>query len=98
MEVLAVDFDNVEGILMLNASWCWKDQEQALLSLCLSLIMIVHAGDLWVVRFLHFLVKEYLTSPCLSASSRDISTYHISFKPVHMILGIGLLGHFTAVG
>ena len=77
---------------MLDASWRWEDQEQALLSSCLSLIAIVHAGDSRVVQFSHFSVKEYLTSPRLSASSGDISTYHISFEPAHTILGQACLG------
>ena len=42
--VLAVDFDNVEGIPRLNADWQWEDQEQALLIACSSLIAIVEAG------------------------------------------------------
>jgi hypothetical protein len=70
---------------VLDASWRWEDQEQALLSSCLSLIAIVHAGDSRVVQFSHF-------SPRLSASSGDISTYHISFEPAHAILGQACLG------
>jgi hypothetical protein len=44
-EVLAVDFDDSEGIPRLNADWRWEDQEQALLIACSSLIAIVKAGD-----------------------------------------------------
>jgi hypothetical protein len=44
-EVLAVDFDDVEGIPRLNSDWRWEDQEQALLIACSSLIAIVEAGD-----------------------------------------------------
>jgi len=44
-EVLAVDFDNPEGIAKLNPSWRWEDEEQALLSSCSSLITIVQSGD-----------------------------------------------------
>jgi hypothetical protein len=43
--VLAVDFDDMEGIPRLNADWRWEDQEQALLTACSSLIAIVEAGD-----------------------------------------------------
>ena len=44
-EVLAVDFDDREGTPKLNASWQWEDHEQAILSLCSSLISIVdHAA------------------------------------------------------
>ena len=40
-EVLAVDFDDKEGIAKLNPDWRWGDEEQALLSSCSSLIAIV---------------------------------------------------------
>jgi ankyrin repeat protein len=45
-EVLAVDFDNAEGIPRLNPGWQWEDQEQALLFACSSLIVIVETGDI----------------------------------------------------
>jgi hypothetical protein len=44
-EVLAVDFDDEEGIPKLNVDWQWEDQEQALLIACSSLIAIVEAKD-----------------------------------------------------
>ena len=47
-EVLAVDFDDAEGIPRLNPDWRWEDQEQGLLIACSSLIAIVEAGDVKV--------------------------------------------------
>ena len=44
-ELLAVDFDDAEGIPRLNSDWRWEDQEQALLIACSSLIAIVEAGN-----------------------------------------------------
>jgi hypothetical protein len=44
-EVLTVDFDDAEGIPRSKPNWRWDDQEQALLSACSSLIVIVRAGD-----------------------------------------------------
>ena len=44
-EVLAVDFDDAEGIPRLKSDWGWEEQELALLSACSSLIAIVKAGD-----------------------------------------------------
>jgi hypothetical protein len=44
-EVLAVDFDDPDGIPKLNTSWRLEDQEQALLSSCSSLIAIVNVED-----------------------------------------------------
>ena len=85
-EVLAVNFDDEEGIPKLNPHWRWDDQEQALLSSCSSLIAIVESGEARVVQFSHFSVKEYLTSPRLATSSGDVSRYHIDPEPAHTIL------------
>src|SRR5712672_4200728 len=85
-EVLAIDFDNAEGIPKLNPSWRWEDQERALLTSCSSLIAIVDTGSSRVVQFSHFSVKEYLTSERLATSSQDVSRYHIGLETAHMIL------------
>jgi ankyrin repeat protein len=91
-EVLAVDFDDVEGVPTLRADWRWGDQEQALLSSCSSLIAIVDAKGSRVVQFSHFSVKEFLTSPRLATSSGNISRYHIDLGPAHTILAQTCLG------
>ena len=91
-EVLAVDFDDTEGIPRLNAGWRWEHQEQALLSSCSSLIAIVNDNYSRVVQFSHFSVKEFLTSPRLATPSRDISRYHIDLEAAHTILGQACLG------
>ena len=44
-EVLAVDFDDAEGIPKLKPNWRWEDQEKALLTSCSSLITIVETED-----------------------------------------------------
>ena len=85
-EVLAVDFDDAEGMPKLNADWRWEDQEQALLIACSSLIAIVKNGDSRVVQFAHFSVKEYLTSSRLAIASGEASNYHIDLKPAHTTL------------
>jgi hypothetical protein len=85
-EVLAVDFDDAEGIPKLKPNWRWEDQEQALLTSCSSLITIVDTGDSRVVQFSHFSVKEFLTSARLATSSGDVSRYHIVLEPAHTIL------------
>jgi hypothetical protein len=66
-EVLSVDFDDAEGIPSLKPDWRWEEQELALLSACSSLIAIIEVGDLRVVQFSHFSVKEFLTSPRLAS-------------------------------
>ena len=86
-EVLAVDFDDAEGIPKLKPDWRWEDHEQALLASCSSLIAIVNTDDdSLVVQFSHFSVKEFLTSARLATSSGDISRYHIDLEPAHTIL------------
>ena len=85
-EVLAVDFDDAEGMPKLNADWRWEDKEQALLIACSSLIAIVEAGDSRVVQFSHFSVKEFLTSSRLATASGETSDYHIDLEPAHTTL------------
>jgi ankyrin repeat protein len=85
-EVLAVDFDDADGIPKLNPKWRWEDEEQALLASCSSLIAIVESGLSRVVQFSHFSVREFLTSTRLATSSGDVSRYHIALEPAHTIL------------
>jgi hypothetical protein len=91
-EVLAVDFDDSEGIPRLNADWRWEDQEQALLIACSSLIAIVEDGDSRAVQFSHFSVKEFLTSSRLSTASGEVSAYRIDLENAHTILAQSCLG------
>jgi hypothetical protein len=91
-EVLAVDFDDTEGIPRLKPDWRWEEQELALLSACSSLIAIVQADNSRVVQFSHFSVKEFLTSARLATSSGEVSNYHIDLEPAHMILAQACLG------
>lgn len=84
-EVLAVDFSMAGKILKLNEDSRWEDQEQVVLSACSSLVAVVAVQGSRVVQFLHFSVKEFLTSGCL-ASKNDASLYHILPEPVHTIM------------
>jgi hypothetical protein len=85
-EVLAVDFDDTEGIPKLKLGWRWEDQERALLMPCSSLIAVVGTGRSRVVQFSHFSVKEYLILTRLVISSQDVSRYHIVLERVHTIM------------
>ena len=86
-EILAVDFDDAEGIPKLKPDWRWEDHEQALLTSCSSLIAIVKTDDSRVVQFSHFSVKEFLTSARLATSKSEVvSRYHIDLEPAHTIL------------
>ena len=83
-EILALDFDGAEeGIPVLKEDWRWKDQQEAVLSTCSSLITIVNDGPHRVVQFSHFSVKEYLTSDRLATSNADLSHFHIPLTPAH---------------
>ena len=90
-EVLAFDF-NPEGIPKLNPGWRWKNQEEAVMSACSSLAMIVKDGDSRIVQFSHFSVKEYLTANRLAEPIRDVSRYHIRLEAAHTILARACLG------
>jgi hypothetical protein len=85
-EVLAVDYEDQEGIPRLNPNWRWEDQEQALLTSCSSLIAIVESDGSRVVQFSHFSVREFLTSNRLFTSSGDVLRYYIALEPAHTIL------------
>ena len=91
-EVLAVDFDDEEGIPKLKLNWRWEDQEQALLTSCSSLIAIVESDESRIVQFSHFSVKEFLTSSRLATSSGETLHYHIVLEPAHTILAQACLG------
>ena len=94
-EVLAFDFNqdfNAEGIPKLNPGWRWENQEEAVLSACSSLAMIVKDGDSRIVQFSHFSVKEYLTANRLAEPIRDVSRYHIRLDAAHTILARACLG------
>jgi len=92
-EILAFDF-NAEGIPKLDLAWRWEDQEEAVMSTCSSLVIIVKGDseDSRMVQFAHFSVKEYLVSSRLAESSRDVSRYHILPDPAHTILAKACLG------
>ena len=90
-EVLAFDFDT-EGIPKLNLGWRWEDKEEAVMSACSSLVMIVKDRDARVVQFSHFSVKEFLTANRLAEPIRDVSRYHIRLEAAHTILVQACLG------
>ena len=68
-------------------NWRWDDHEEAVLSTCSSLIVIVPSGDSRVIQFSHFSVKAYLTSPRLARSPCvDVSRFHIDLEAAHTIM------------
>ncbi|KAH9046343.1 ankyrin repeat-containing domain protein [Lactarius deliciosus] len=93
-EVLALDFSATgkEEIPELKENWRWKDQQEAVLSTCSSLISVVSDRFGPVVQFSHFSVQEFLTSDRLAISSADISPFHILPEPAHTVIVKGCLG------
>ena len=71
-EVLLFDFD-AKGIPKLNVNWRWENQEEAVLSACSSLVVIVKDGGSRIVQFSHYSVKEFLTADRLAEPTRDVS-------------------------
>ena len=90
-EILAFDF-NSEGIPELNPGWRWEDKEEAVMSACSSLVMIVEDEDSRIVQFSHFSVKEFLTANRLADPIRDVTRYHIRLEAAHTILAQACLG------
>ena len=90
-EILAFDF-NTEGTPKLNPDWRWEDQEEAVMSACSSLVMVVKDEDSRIVQFSHFSVKEFLTANRLAEPIRDVSRYHIRLEAAHTILAQACLG------
>jgi ankyrin repeat protein len=90
-EVLAFDFD-VEGIPRLNLGWRWENQEEAVMSACSSLIIIVEDRNSRIVQFSHYSVKEFLIANRLAEPIRDVSRYHIRLEAAHTILAQACLG------
>lgn len=91
-EVLAIEFDTAGGISELNEDMRWEDQEQAVLSACSSLVAVIDDNDSRVVQFVHFSVKEFLTSDRLATSNIEGSRYHISLERAHTIMAQVCLG------
>ena len=87
-ELLAFDFTaSSGGIPTLKEDWRWDDQEEAVLSTCSSLIIIIPCGDSRIVQFSHFSVKEFLTSSRLARSPHgELSRFRIDLEPAHTIM------------
>ncbi|KAN0139484.1 Ankyrin repeat-containing domain protein [Lactarius tabidus] len=85
-ELLAFDFQATTsgGVPTLKEDWRWDDQEEAVLSTCSSLIIIIPRDYSRVVQFSHFSVKEFLTSSRLTQSPHgEVSRFHIDLEPAH---------------
>lgn len=85
-EVLAIRFDS-ETAPDLIMGWRPENMEDAILSVCSSLISVVKVDASLVVQFAHFSVKEYLTSDRLvMAQARSVLRYYAPTDTAHTIL------------
>jgi hypothetical protein len=84
-EILAVRFDTT-GLPTFNPAWSPENAEDAVISVCSSLIAIVDREGSRIVQFSHFTVKQFLTSDRLAASEERLSYYHILPEPAHTLL------------
>ena len=96
-EILTFDFDVThEGIPKFDPDRRPKDKEEAILTICSSLISIVDDRGSRIVRFSDRSVEEFLTSNRLASPTGQLSSYHILPGPAHTILAqvcLGLLIH-----
>ena len=84
-EILAVQFD-ATAFPSFNEDLRPLDAEEAVLSVCSSIIAIVDREGGQVVQFSHFSVKEFLTSNRLAKADEHLSCYHTLSKPAHTLL------------
>ena len=92
-EILAFDFDVAQGgVPRFHPNWRPKDQEEAVLSICSSLVTIVDNQGSRVVQFSHPSVREFLTSYRFRTSTGNVSRYHILPGPAHTIFAQACLG------
>ena len=90
-EILAVRFD-AGAHPQFNTGWRLGDAEEAVLSACSSLIIVINVNGSRIVQFAHFSVKEFLTSDRLATASEDLSRYHIVPYLAHATLAQASLG------
>ena len=94
-EILAFDSDNTGWrsiIPKFHADWRPEYQEEAVLSICSSLVTIVDKQGSRVVQFSHSSVREFLTSYRFGTSTGDVRRYHILPGPAHTIFAQACLG------
>jgi hypothetical protein len=90
-EFLAFDF-NTGPTPRFNEGWRLEDPVNAVQSTCPSFLAVVDIGDSQIIQFSHFSVKEFLTSSRLAEAKQEISRYHISMTPAHILVAKACLG------
>ncbi|KAI9435161.1 hypothetical protein H4582DRAFT_2080077 [Lactarius indigo] len=90
-EILAVRFE-AGALPQFNTGWRLGDAEEAVLSACSSLIIIINVNGSRIVQFAHFSVKEFLTSDRLANATEDLSCFYITPHLSHATLAQACLG------
>ena len=91
-EILAFNF-NAGPIPKFRVDCRLEDPVKAVLSICSTLLSLVNVENSRVVQFVHFSVKEFLTSTRFAKKCNTISSrYHISLSPAHTIIAQACLG------
>ena len=98
-ELLAILFDPGKPPEY-NVDWRLEDAQEAVLSACSSLIAIINADGSPVVQFVHFSVKEFLTSDRLAKLTHnvDVYCYHVHPRAAHTILAQASLSVLLYLG
>src|SRR5258707_1825461 len=85
-EIFAIEFGS-SATLNLVEDWRPEDPEEAVLSVCSSLISIIDDEGSKIVQFSHFSVKEFLTSDRLQTSDiENLRQFNVSLEHAHTLL------------
>ncbi|KAI0292974.1 hypothetical protein B0F90DRAFT_193057 [Multifurca ochricompacta] len=90
-EFLTWDF-RPNQLPVFEAGWRPDDPEDALLSTCSSLIVIVNTDGSAVVQFSHFSVKQFLLSSRLAAATGGVPHPHLSLNTANIKVAEVCLG------
>ncbi|KAI0292977.1 hypothetical protein B0F90DRAFT_1928377 [Multifurca ochricompacta] len=90
-EFLTWDF-RPNQLPVFEAGWRPDDPEDALLSTCSSLIVIVNIDGSAVVQFSHFSVKQFLLSSRLAAATGGVPHPHLSLNGANITVAQVCLG------
>jgi ankyrin repeat protein len=98
-EVLAIEVDVMGGIPKLTEDFRWENQEQAVLSVCSSLVIIINYRGSRRAQFSHYSVLEFLSSDRLANSeSSALSYYYIQPESAHTVMAQACLGALLRLG
>jgi Ankyrin repeats (many copies)/Ankyrin repeats (3 copies)/Ankyrin repeat len=85
--ILSINFKSPGGTPIIDNRLRWADQDQAVLSVCSSLVGIVEDSGSHVVHFSHSSVREFLTSDRLADSNVvELRQFHIRLEHAHTVM------------